>query len=67
MNQRFPEPSDKKKIENPNERFLIQPIYQIKHLSRIQWDISSPTFANAQLNLGLVDSELILKSQASFL
>lgn len=43
-----------------NDKYLSHKVNEIKHLKKIKWDISSPRFARAQLNLGLKDADLIL-------
>ena len=49
-----------------NERFLKLPLSEIRLLPKIKWDIYSPRFAMAQLNLGLKDEDLMLLDISQF-
>lgn len=54
-------PGEKKDKEDYNERYLRRPIEDPRVLRRIKWDVNSPRFKEAQLNLGYSDNDLILR------
>ena len=49
-----------------NDRYIVKPILDIRMLKRIQWDIDSPRFKEAQLSLGYKDEDLILRPKTLF-
>ena len=54
------------KKDDVNERYLRRPIEDPRILRRIKWDIDSPKFKEAQLNLGYSDTDLILRDMNYF-
>ena len=52
--------AEKKEKDDVNERYLKRPIEDPRMLRRIKWNVMSPRFKEAQLNLGYSDNDLIL-------
>ena len=52
--------------DNVNDKYLKQPIQDVRLLRKIKWNIHSPRFAEAQLTLGYRDEDLVLKEIKQF-
>ena len=54
------------KITDINDKYIANPVPDVKTLKRIKWDVDSPRFKEAQLLLGYTDEDLTLKHMKDF-